>query len=467
MDLIQEIVILHRKGLLGFQTLFKVELSYLKAQKVPLLPSLSLLLTDEEPSGFFSCSVEGSEIYVLEVSEVIIVCIADSVDSQNDIKKMLNQIAKLLDGKNPKHLKSETSSLTLQIKRISEESVPSRLAGTIAKDIGSFGREERPPVKIIFLGLSQAGKTTIYRLFFDKSPQEDLSNIFPTLLQAIHKPKIDVSKGKITIADLGGQSQYISQHLKNPHTLAGVNAIVFVVDIRDPAKFAAASQYFSQIVNSIVEMKEKPSFTVILHKFDPKNQNELLANLPEVTKTIGRILERFRPSYFFTSIYDPETIERALTNVLFRALPIDVLEQTLTSDILLEAFERIVPIYERIKKDRSLPEEKTRLTLKELSKNIGFELAKRLATKWHQILCEDKPYDKSTSDPMVRITQSDVMKFEIICPLPVEKYNPNYCWVTHGLIEGLAIALGFGNVQRQQTMIMDNAPPCLFTAKYS
>ncbi|MFQ5977891.1 MAG: ADP-ribosylation factor-like protein [Candidatus Heimdallarchaeota archaeon] len=461
-----EISILHRKEPLAFQTLLKVDLSYAKVPDTHHLAALNLLLATEEPEKLAQCSVGGFTLYALTTGNVTVVCVADPTDPQLVIEVFLKKVFELLVEIDPNNLQTEAGKFILQIRKLAEQVIPSEIARSLAEDYVISEEKRHSPIKLVFLGLSKAGKTSINKVFFEKASLEELEDLKPTMLRELHHRPLEIAKERISVVDLGGQSQFIPLHFQDSMVFSNVSALIFVIDLQNPARFEEAAQYFSKVADFIAKEKRKPSVTILFHKFDPEIQPQLLLSLDKALKSITRVLQPFQPTYFFTSIFSPGSIEEALINVLFRALPVEVLEQTLTSDVLLDAFHRIIPIYERVSKDRILPKEKTRLVLKELSAAIGGELAKRLIKKWHLFLCKNQPFEVSSNEPLVRITQKDVTRFELQCPLPKEKQDAIYCWVTYGLVEGLARVLGLGPVERIRTMAIDNVPSCAFISKY-
>ena len=68
--------------------------------------------------------------------------------------------------------------------------------------------------KIVVAGLKQVGKTTTIHKFFYSWDKERLKDIKPTVDYSISHSFLDFLSAELTIFDLGGQSQYIDNHLK-------------------------------------------------------------------------------------------------------------------------------------------------------------------------------------------------------------------------------------------------------------
>ncbi|KAM0687083.1 ADP-ribosylation factor protein 3 [Conglomerata obtusa] len=112
--------------------------------------------------------------------------------------------------------------------------------------------------KIIFIGLDNAGKTTILHNLFDKK----INNIAPTFGYQIHNLEYNYKERllKITALDIGGQScfrKYISNFYEK------LDGIVFVTDCCDTRSYA---EWFTTIMDD----NEKIPFIMLDNKCDLK-----------------------------------------------------------------------------------------------------------------------------------------------------------------------------------------------------
>ncbi|MFW9917846.1 MAG: hypothetical protein ACFFGZ_19775, partial [Candidatus Thorarchaeota archaeon] len=160
---------------MAFQTLLKVELSYTKIPNTYHLGALNLLLATEEPKELAQCSVAGFTLYALTMRNVTIVCVADPTDPQSAIETFLKKVFEFLEEIDLNNLQSEgsVSKFVLQIRKLAERIIPSEFARSLVENLGLPEEKGRGPIKIVFLGLSKAGKTSINKVFFEKaSPKE-------------------------------------------------------------------------------------------------------------------------------------------------------------------------------------------------------------------------------------------------------------------------------------------------------
>ena len=109
---------------------------------------------------------------------------------------------------------------------------------------------------------------------------------------------------------MGGQVQYRSNYLENPEQyFIELDLLIYVIDIQDQFRFDESIQYFSQILEVIITLEEKPWIMVFLHKFDPdlKEDPEILLRI-EMLKDVLKetfVKNEFTSDYeiYLTSIY--------------------------------------------------------------------------------------------------------------------------------------------------------------------
>ena len=88
--------------------------------------------------------------------------------------------------------------------------------------------------KMIIAGLSNAGKTSIYKVFFDKMDPDSI-NTKPTQIFSLETPVVDfLGSAKIVCIDMGGQKHFLDQALQQPAEFYnGTVALVYIVEIQD------------------------------------------------------------------------------------------------------------------------------------------------------------------------------------------------------------------------------------------
>jgi len=188
----------------------------------------------------------------------------------------------------------------------------------------SEGKEEEKVAqnKLLFTGLDDAGKTSIiYAL------QREFSKI------AILKPTRGAQRRifeflgrEIAEWDLGGQISYRISYLKNPGKyFDGTEIAIYVIDIQNKARIPEAISYFKDVVEQFNKLEIAPPIYVFLHKYDPaliRNAlNELKTLELDLKEKIKRSVE-YKQIYFYnTSIYDLNSIIKAMSEILLNLYP--------------------------------------------------------------------------------------------------------------------------------------------------
>jgi len=176
--------------------------------------------------------------------------------------------------------------------------------------------------KLLFTGLDDAGKTSIiYAL------QREFSKI------AILKPTRGAQRRifeflgrEIAEWDLGGQISYRISYLKNPGKyFDGTEIAIYVIDIQNKVRIPEAISYFKDVVEQFNKLEIAPPIYVFMHKYDPaliRNAlNELKTLELDLKEKIKKSVE-YKQIYFYnTSIYDLNSIIKAMSEILLNLYP--------------------------------------------------------------------------------------------------------------------------------------------------
>jgi len=240
--------------------------------------------------------------------------------------------------------------------------------------------------KIILLGLSQAGKTSIRDVVFEGKAPEETQNYAATLN---YERQIEqVADEPITVMDLGGQEVFLKRFLSSMSSFifSNVAVLVFICDIATPEKFPASLKAFVEGVGRLEEMSDvQPAIYVLLHKTD------LLPDLTQRAERMEFLMEMFQDSapaksitFLQTSIYD-NSIHEAFKRITAEA-------------------SEVIPEAETVEKEEDLQAIKQRLRLRPIQQVLHtLKFMNRL----------DEVILMSLEDPNFKVNASDLEVNEI------------------------------------------------------
>jgi len=195
--------------------------------------------------------------------------------------------------------------------------------------------------KIILLGLSQAGKTSIRDVVFGGTAPEETANYAATL--NYERQVEQVADEPITVMDLGGQEVFLKRFLSSMSSFifSNVAVLVFICDISTPDKFPASLKAFTEGTNRLEEMSDvQPAVYILLHKTD------LMPDLTQRAERMEFLMEMFQDAvatrnitFLQTSIYD-NSIHEAFKRITAEASEIIPESTVIEKEEDLEAIQK-------------------------------------------------------------------------------------------------------------------------------
>jgi len=195
--------------------------------------------------------------------------------------------------------------------------------------------------KIILLGLSQAGKTSIRDVVFGGKSPEETADYAATL--NYERQVEQVADEPITVMDLGGQEVFLKRFLSSMSSFifSNVAVLVFICDISTPDKFPASLKAFVEGTNRLEEMSDvQPAVYILLHKTD------LMPDLTQRAERMEFLMEMFQTAvvtknitFLQTSIYD-NSIHEAFKRITAEASEIIPEATVVEKEEDLEAIQR-------------------------------------------------------------------------------------------------------------------------------
>ncbi|MFX1251416.1 MAG: ADP-ribosylation factor-like protein [Promethearchaeota archaeon] len=162
--------------------------------------------------------------------------------------------------------------------------------------------------KILLAGLSEAGKTSIKRIFFYKQQTTDVENLAATI--DYERKSLSIANRLITIVDLGGQKIFIKRFLDkiSSFVFSSVHILIFVIDVAAKSTRNEAIKYFTSCVEKLQCYSPNAELFVFLHK------NDLVRLSPNYESIHAQLKEQFqlqspkKVTFLRTTIYDPKTV---------------------------------------------------------------------------------------------------------------------------------------------------------------
>lgn len=157
------------------------------------------------------------------------------------------------------------------------------------------------------MGLDNAGKTSIVLSLRGDRNLLSYCQLSPTKDHEIINMQFQDTQ--FNIWDFGGQRTYRDKHLDNfQKYFKGCNKLIYVIDIQDTDRWDKAIKYLEEVTNRIENHKDSMSFSIFLHKYDPKLKkirpdisDEMIEELIEKIKVILESKMDYR--VFKTTIY--------------------------------------------------------------------------------------------------------------------------------------------------------------------
>jgi len=175
-----------------------------------------------------------------------------------------------------------------------------------AKIINNIDRIEKKYVKkIVFMGLDNAGKTSIINLLTKKIGIETFGSLKPT--EGVVRHELIGMTLDYIIWDFGGQELYRKTYLSKPEKFfVDLDLFFYVIDIQDRDRIIESFNYFKKVVEILKYLNEKPYFNILIHKYDPnlKKNPKYLQLINQVQALFSQVLSGFEYEFFTTSIYN-------------------------------------------------------------------------------------------------------------------------------------------------------------------
>ena len=174
--------------------------------------------------------------------------------------------------------------------------------------------------KVVFLGLDNAGKSTILNIISKK--YSAISNLAPT--KSIERKETQFAFGYTVMNwDIPGQQQFREElTFKDTRTLRDANVLIMTIDVQDIERTALAIDYFQRVLEKIeAENLVHPIIGVFIHKMDPDVREDvnILRNAKRIQDELADIAAGYNINFFLSSMFVEATIFIGFSSVFRKA----------------------------------------------------------------------------------------------------------------------------------------------------
>ncbi len=177
-------------------------------------------------------------------------------------------------------------------------------------------------LKIICVGLDNAGKTSLINLLSGKKLSESVQ-LEPTSM--INHINISAEDIDLLVWDFGGQEGYRQAYFQKPEEyFTELDVVLFVIDSIDSQRYNESLNYFSQFLETLMYLEENPYILVLLNKVDPDLQSdpEFQINLEYLNRRVKDFLHQVKfgrevvTSSIYNAYYSQPSIVSQLKNII-------------------------------------------------------------------------------------------------------------------------------------------------------
>lgn len=176
-------------------------------------------------------------------------------------------------------------------------------------------------IKVVFLGLSNVGKSTILSILGKRYSL--ISNLQPT--KAVERQTTEIFGYNVISWDLPGQSRLREELVlkESSSALKDANILIFVFDVQETEQIGSAIDFMNQVLRKVEsETRELPYIGVFIHKMDPDIQKKIpiSINVKKIQDAVNDIAAGYQVDFFLTSMFMEPTIYIGFSSVFRKVL---------------------------------------------------------------------------------------------------------------------------------------------------
>jgi Ras-related GTP-binding protein A/B len=198
--------------------------------------------------------------------------------------------------------------------------------------------------KVLLMGKSGAGKTSMRSIIFANYMARDTMRLAPTL-DVEHTNVRFLGNLVLNLWDCGGQFRFFESYFESDTIFRNVEVLIYVFDI-DSSDLSNDITLFVGILDALERCSPDASIFILIHKMDLVAEEDREQEFNERVALVQSKSEHFTMQCFATSIWD-ETLYRAWSRIVYSLIPnVELLERQLKDFSMICGADEIV-LFER------------------------------------------------------------------------------------------------------------------------
>ncbi len=176
---------------------------------------------------------------------------------------------------------------------------------------------QEEPIKVVIMGLENAGKTTIVDVLTQKIRYDQLTP--PDMYPTKNVERTTLIEKNTVVWDFGGQELYRNEYLTDPENyLRFTSFAYYVADVQDYYRLYSSTMYFMTVFPIIIRNSPDAKMIILFHKMDPTYDPSKKELKKKFLDQIESFIESHKTSIeiFDTTIFDIKSITTAFSRVL-------------------------------------------------------------------------------------------------------------------------------------------------------
>jgi len=171
-------------------------------------------------------------------------------------------------------------------------------------------------IKVVIMGLENAGKSTIVDVLAQKIRYDQLTP--PDMYPTKNVERTTLSEKNVVVWDFGGQEIYRNEYLADPENyLRYISFAFYVIDVQDYYRLFNSVMFFNTVLPTIIKYSPDAEIGILFHKTDPKFD-------PNKKNLKKKFLEKIEPfiqghkksiEVYDTTIFEVNSIKTAFDRV--------------------------------------------------------------------------------------------------------------------------------------------------------